>query len=371
MSVLGHARMPALAVLAAALGLTGCEKEKAPRPEPAANTGSEEDLRAARAEQAVAEALASVRSRLPLAAPEWELQPLATGRRLLVRLTNDKLQAYATPALALAFEKPLDAPRAAVGVAGGSVVVVGRSESFRVDPGAKEPVMLPPLVYTPGTLLLPERRDSTALWNVERTTRSLLKQPLGLGAKAVRGEVVALDGYDGGPVTMLRDGAVLFRAKGAVKRAMPGSRPRELEGAGLSPWRLLPGRRIDQAWAVAADGAVEHWQLTDRVQVLGRFALGAAPFAVASSETHLAAVVVMEGASGPRRFLLRVFDDEGQQVLERPLAPDPPARGEKWALKAVEDRHVALGDPEPIVAVGGPGALHVWSLPEGRLLLER
>jgi hypothetical protein len=357
-----------VSVFVTLLGLAACKKTPPPGPTAAPTGGGEEELRA---ELAVAEALASVRSRLPLAAPGWELQPLATGRRLLVRLTVDKLQAFSTPDMKLAFEKPLDAPRATVAIAGGSVVAVGRLESFRVDPGAKEPVVLPPLVYTPGTLLLPERRDSTVLWSAERSTRSLFKQPLVTGPKALRGEPATLEGYDGGPVTMLRDGAVLYRASDGVRRGMPGWRSRPLKGAGLTPWRLVPGRRIDQAWAVAADGSVEHWQLTDRVQVQKRFALGAPPFDVASSETYLAAVVVEEGGSRPRRFLLRVFDENGERVLERILPPDPPARGEKWAEKAVEDRHVVLGDPEPVVAVGGKGALRVWGLPAGNVLLER
>lgn len=363
--------MSAPALLAAALWLTACEKAPPAATDPAPSSSSDEDLRAARTERAVAEALASVRSRLSLSAPEWELQPLAAGRRLLVRLTQEKLEAFATPEMTLAFEKALDAPRAAAAIAGGSIVVVGRLESFRVDPGAKVPVVLPALVYTPGSLLLPERRDSTALWSAERTTRSLLKQPLVVGPKALRGETAPLEGYDGGPVTMLRDGAALYRADKGVRRAMPGSRAQALKGAGLTPWRLLPGRRIDQAWAIAADGSVEHWQLTDRVQVLGRFALGAPPFDVASNEAYLAAVVVEEGGAAPRRFLLRVFDEKGARVLERPLAPDPPARGEKWAVRAVENRHVVLGDPDPFVAVGGPGSLTVWSLPAGTTLLER
>jgi hypothetical protein len=371
MSALRHGRKLACSlVLAAGLG-AACEKAPPPAPRAVASVRSEEEVRSERAELAVAQALASVRSRLSLAAPAWELQPLAAGRRLLVRLTSDKLEAYGLPDAKLAFEKPLDGPRGAVTIAGGSVVAVGRLESFRIDPGAKEPVRLPSLAYTPGTLLLPERRDSASLWNVERGSRSLIKQPLVSGPKAARDEAVALEGYDGGPVTMLRDGAVLFRAGREVRRAMPGSRPRTLQGSELEPWRLLPGRRIDEAWAVAADGTVERWQLTERVRVLGRFGLGAAPFDVASNPTYLAAVVVEEGGPGPRRFLLRVFDDEGERVLERPLAPDRPARGEDWAVKAVADRHVVLGEPEPIVAVGGPGALQVWSLPAGTELLAR
>jgi hypothetical protein len=366
----GGRKLVRAVTVAAGLG-AACEKTPPPTPRAVPSARSDDEIRAERAQQAVANALASVRSRLSLAAPAWELQPLAAGPRLLVRLTADKLEAYALPEVKLALEKALDGPRGAVTIAGGSVVAVGRLEAFRVDPGAKEPVRLPPLVFTPGTLLLPERRDSATLWNVERSTRSLLKQPLVSGPKAVPGEAVALEGYDGGPVTMLRDGAALFRAGREVRRAMPGSRPRALRGSDLEPWRLLPGRRIDEAWAVAADGAVEHWQLTERVRVIHRFSLGAPPFDVAANETHLAAVIVEEGGGRPRRFLLRVFDSKGERVLERPLSPDRPMKGEDWAAKAVADRHVVLGEPEAIVAVGGPGALQVWSLPEGVPLLER
>jgi hypothetical protein len=359
------------AAFIALLGLAGCEKAAPYLAKPTPAASSDEAPRTALSERGVAEALASVRARLPLAAPAWELQPLAAGRRLLVRLTDDKLEVFRTPDLALAMEKPFEDPRAAVAIAGGSVVAVGKVQSFRVDPGAKEPVILPLLVYTPGTLLLPERRDSTVLWNVDRVTRSLLRQPLASSPKATLGETSPLEGYDGGPATMLRDGAVLYRADGGVRRGMPGSRSAPLKGGGLTPWRLLPGRRIDQAWAVDADGAVEHWQLTDRVHVLGRFTLGARPFEVAASEAYLAAVVVEEGGPGPRRFLLRVFDERGATVLERLLPPEPPARGETWAMKAIQDRHVVLGDPEPVVAVGGKGSLRVWSLPAGNVLLER
>jgi hypothetical protein len=347
-----------------------CDKAPPPAPDTPLSDASAEAIRDARTEGAIAEALASVRSRLSLAAPEWELQPIATGRRLLVRLASDKLESYALPEAKLTFEKKLDGPRAAVAIAGGSVVAIGRLESFRVDPGAKEPVRLPALVYTPGTLVLPERRDSSVLYNVERSTRSLLKQPLVAGRNTLLGERVELDGYDGGPIAMMRDGAALFRTSDGVGLALPGTRPKPLKGSELRPWRLLPGRRIDQAWAIGADGSVESWQLAGRIQVLRRFTLGAPPFDVTSSEVYLAAVVVEEGR-GPRRFLLRVFDAEGRPVLERVLPPDPPAKGEKWAAKVVADRHVVLGDPEPIVAVGGPGALQVWALPGGNSLLER
>jgi len=356
-------------VATALLGTAACERAPEPRqevpPEPSA-TADPAELR----ERAVASALASVRSRLPLAAPDWRLQPLASGRRLLVRTTDDKVEAYRTDDFKLAFEKTLDGPRGTVELAGGSVLVVGKDATLRVDPGANKPVVLPPFVFMPGTELLPERRDPGTVLIVERATRSLLKQPLSRAADAGRGESLPLDEYDGGPIAVMRDGAVLYRGSGGVRRAMPGGRPRSLTTA-FVPWRLLPGRRVDQAWAVAADGSVELWQVGERLVVQAKLALAAPPFDVTASSEYFGAVTVEEGAGKARVFRLSVFTNEGERILDEALAPGPSAEGEGWAARAVRDRHVALGETEPFVAVGGAGALRVLRLPEGTVLLER
>ena len=139
----------------------------------------------------------------------------------------------------------------------------------------------------------------------------------------------------------------------------------------LVPWRLLPGRRVDQAWVVAEDGTVELWQLGDRIAVQLRFAAGAAPFAAAASAQYLALVVVDEPAGSQRAFRLLVYDNEAGRVLERVLPPGEPEIGEGWEAIAVRDRHVALADAEPFVAVGGPGSLEVFRLPDGERLLSR
>jgi len=366
--VLGFSCLRVL-VATAVLSAIACDRAPEPRqdpvPEPSA-TADPEELR----QRAVASALSSVRSRLPLAAPEWRLQPLATGRHLLVRSKDDTIEAYDTANFKLAFEKALDGTRGTVELAGGSVAVVGKSETLRIDPGANKPVLLPPIVFMPGTELLPERRDASTLLILERTTRSLLKQPLAGGADAGRGESLPLDEYDGGPITVMRDGALLYRGSGGVRRALPGGRPRSL-ACELVPWRLLPGRRVDQVWAVAKDGSVELWQVGDRLVIQAKFALGAAPFDAAASTKYFAAVTIDEGSGKPRLFHLRVFTNEGERVLVEELPGGPAEEGEGWAALAVRDRHLVLGETEPFVAVGGAGALRVLRLPEGTVLLPR
>jgi hypothetical protein len=182
--------------------------------------------------------------------------------------------------------------------------------------------------------------------------------------------VVPLAEYDGGPVTALRDGSLLYRAQDGVRRALSGGRARPLK-ASLVPWRVLPGRRVDQAWAIAATGEVELWQITDRITAVARHALGAAPYDVAASSEHLAAVVVEEGTGAPRRFRLVVLSETGEVVMREDLGVEAPAEGERWAVLAGQNRHVALSESEPLVAVGGPGEVRVLSIPSGAKVLSR
>lgn len=347
----------------------GCEREPEvgkPRPTPsAAASGPSPGARA------VASLVASVRSReLRLAAPSVELQPLAFGRKLFVRLASDRVEAFSMPSGSLLFEHPASDLRAAVEIAGGSVVVIAQGGSLRIDPGAKEAVRLPAMSFLPGTVLVPNRSDSSRLWSVHTAGRVLARQVLDISGKRKLEGVTPLADYDGGPVTAMRDGALVYRAASGVRRALPGGRAHPLK-TDFVPWRLLPGRRVDQVWAVAEDGKVELWQIADRIAVSARASLGAPPFDVASSSGYLAAVVVEEGTGAPRRFRLVVLSDAGDEVMRKELESETPAEGERWAELAGRDRHIALADADPWVAVGGPSSVKVFEIPGGRVVLGR
>jgi len=229
---------------------------------------------------------------------------------------------------------------------------------------------LPVVPWLPGTLLLPERRDSNLLWAVQRAGKQFLRQRLVLDPTRAFDKELTLEGYDGGPVTSLRDGAFLYRSGEAVSRALPEGRPRPFT-PDVAPWRLLPGPRIDEAWAIAEDGRIELWQLAERLLVKARFAAGAAPFSATANLDYLALVLVEEPGVGARRFRLRVFHNDGTLALDRELPPGPPEIGEDWTEVAVRDRHVVLSETEPLVAVGGQGGLEVFRLPAGERVLTR
>jgi hypothetical protein len=315
--------------------------------------------------------LTAVHARISLAAPAWQLQPLCFGHRLLVRLNEkDQVEVINVPELATAMEKRLDGVRGVVEIAGGSIVAVGANAALRFDPGAKAPVRLPPIPWLPGTLLLPERRDSNLLWAVETVGKNFVRQRLALDPTRSFDKAITPEGYDGGPVAILRDGALLYRSADGVRRALPENRPRSF-AADFAPWRLLPSRRVDEAWAVAEDGRVERWQLGERLLVKASFSAGAAPFDAAANLDYLALVVIDEPGNAERRFRLRVFQEDGTLAFEHVLAPGPPETGDDWTELAVRDRHVAISDTDPFVAVGGPGGLEVLRLPGGERVATR
>ncbi len=321
--------------------------------------------------EAAASLVASVRSHeLSLAAPGWQLQPLAFGKNLFVRLAENKVEVYSIPEAALLFELPIEEPRGVVEIAGGSVVVVAKELTLRIDPGAKQPVRLPAVPFLPGTVLVPDRKDSGGLWSAHSAGKVLARHVLDItGERSVEG-VVPLTDYDGGPITAMRDGVLIYRAADGVRRALPGGRTHKLKSE-FVPWRLLPGRRVDQVWAVGTDGLVELWQVGERIAVKLQAAFGAPPFDVASSSDYLAAVVVQEGRGAPRRFGLVILSEEGDVMHSEDLGVDAPVGGEKWAAVAGRDRHVALAEGEPLVAVGGPGGVKVQRVKGGGVVLAR
>lgn len=345
-----------------ALGCRQAEPDKRALPPPAPSASTDAVA------QVIGSALADVRSRLSVAAPAWQLQPLAFGSRLFVRLREASAEVYSVPELKLLYEQKLSGPRAVSPLTGGSVLVVGEAAAYRVDPGARRAVEVAPVTWVPGSVLLPERREPGVVWGVQRGGRLFVEQKLIKPGDRLASEPLSLEGYEGGAVTSLRDAAFLFRSGSGVSRSMPRGRPVAYKTP-FEAWRVLPAPRTDQAWLIAEDGSVERVQLADRLSVVQKFSLGAAPIDVAANKDAVAAVVVDEPKGAERRFRLVVFTNDGTRVLDRPLPPGPPATGENWAEAAVRDRNVALSETEPLVAVGGVGALEILKLPTGEKVL--
>lgn len=357
----------------AALGLllgTGCDREPV-RPVPAGPSASEvASARQAIVAKLVASALSDVRAhKLELAAPEWEECRVAFGRRLLVRLGPSTLDAFSVPSMTPLFSEPLEGPRGLVELAGGSVLAIGAEVTLRVDPDAKTPLRLPRVPATPGAVFLPERRNSTQIWAVHRGAGIAARHELSLERELSLTDTITLEGYDGGPIAAMKNGELLYRSSDGVRITVPEGRPRRAR-AELRAWRLLPARRVDQAFALTADGQVELWQLGQGLLVRQRTSLGGRPISATSSGDRVAAVLVHETPSG-RSFELRVLSADGKGAFQRPLGAPAATLDEDWAAKLVADHGVALSESDDFVAVGGPTRLRVFALADGKAVLER
>jgi hypothetical protein len=358
--------LAALAILA----VLGCDREP-PRALPAGPSPSQvASARQAIVTKLVASALSEVRARkLELVPPEWEDRRVAFGRRLLVRLGSSRLEAFAVPSMTPLFSEALEGPRGLVELPGGSVLAIDVDAALRIDPDAKTPVRLPRISATPGVVFLPERRNSAQVWAVHRSGGIAARHELALDRKLSLLDTITLEGYDGGPIAAMKNGELLFRSADGVRITVPEGRPRSAR-ADIRPWRLLPARRVDQAFAVSAEGEVRLWQLGEGLLVRRRLELGSRPISAASSGDVLAVVTVKEAPAG-RAFELRVIGPEGETLLSLPLGAPAEPLGEDWAAKLVAEHDVSISESDGLVAVGGPSRLRVFSLRDGKSVFDR
>ena len=312
--------------------------------------------------------LSEIRDRkLSLGAPAWRTQRLALGKGRLVWLGKADYLSLALPGFA-AETHPLEGPRAALVVPGGSIVIVAERRTLRLDPGAKEPTLLARTPFLPGSELVPELRDSKRFWVRQRATGSLVRYELALGEHLLLPNegMVELPENAEGAFTTLREGSWIYATDQGLEVRLPGGKARRFAlDAAHRPWRLLPGPRVDEVWAITPKGGVRLYRVLDRLYQVLELELGRVPFDAAASEQRLAVLGVVEG-KGRREFGLTVFDKSGKVELDRELGADRAAPSEDWAARVLE-REVALRDEPPLVALSDPAGLRVFELETGRL----
>jgi hypothetical protein len=305
--------------------------------------------------------------RLSLGAPAWRTQRLAIGKGRLVWLGKADYLSLALPGFEGATH-PLERPRATLEVPGGSIVIVSERRTLRLDPGAKEATVLARTPFLPGSELVPELRNSKKFWVRQRATHALVRYELALGEHLLLPNegVIELPENAGGAFTTLRDGSWIYATSEGLEARVPEGKARRfaLEAA-ERPWRLLPGPRIDEVWAITPDGRVRLYRVLDRLYRVLELENGQVPFDAAASEGRLALLGVVEG-KGRREFGLKVFDKSGKLELYLELGGDRAAPSEDWAARVL-DREVALHDEPPLVAVSDPEGLRVFEVGTGRL----
>lgn len=325
---------------------------------------------------AVVQTLRSLREqRLEITAPVSPSALLAFGRSRLAQASLDKVTFRDTKQGDVVAEANIGPVRAVAGAADGSLFAVGASSVARLDSRSKEPKISPHVTFFPGSRLFPDLEEPSHFYVFYPVDEHLYSYAFEseAGPFATFEADVRLDGCTE-PMAQLRDSAIVCRTKtGFLRKAPRGSRSEfAFAPGGDAPTRLLPGKRLDEFFAVSQAGEVFHLRLNPELLVLARFRLPAPAFAVASNTDVLAFVLVDNpGAGQARRWTLLVTDFEGRPRLTSELPARSPSAEDDWLAAVIEDKNLAISGFEPLVAVGGASRVTVWDYAQGRELFVR
>ncbi|MBX3184160.1 MAG: hypothetical protein KIT72_01445 [Polyangiaceae bacterium] len=355
----------ALALLLAATPVLGCDRAESARDEPSGVI----PLPTASAPPPRVHA-----SSLGLPLPARSAGPrglLFAGGRL-GRVDDEALTWFSLESLEPLGRHPIAKLRAALVLRDGSELLVAEHGMELLERRSKAgtPVALPRPTLLPGSQLFPDRRRDRVIWAQHPSGAELYEYELegGFSALLPMSQVVALPGYDGGALSALSDGSFVYAAGRELRQLFPGGKYRALGELAEAPWRLLPARRIDQCWVVAADGAATLVTLSGLRPARQLAALtGGEPYDVAALGDGLARLWALRSA-GARQIRLWVHDKDGRAVVDEVLPNSPRDDGlarDGWIADATRNLELVASGELGAVAVGGPDQLRLWRLPSG------
>ncbi len=300
---------------------------------------------------------------------------LAFGTGRLLQASLDKVTFRDSQQGQVITEASVGPVRAVAHGSDGSLFAIGASAGARLEPRAKAAKHFPHVTFLPGSLLLPDLEEPNHFFVYYPEDPQLYWYPF----ESEAGPILPFEGafhFDGclQPLAQLRDGAIVCRtATGFLRQAPRGSRAEfEFPPSDDPPVRLLPGKRLDEFFAVSKAGEVLRLRLTAGLPVVARFRLPAPAYAATANTEALAFVLVKDPQPGqPRRWSLLVTDFAGEPRLESELPALAPSAEDDWLAAVVEDKNLAISVFEPLVAVGGASRVTVWNYARGQELFSR
>jgi len=321
----------------------------------------------------VASALEEARERVEILPPRDPPQMLAFGKGRIAQLAGSKVVFRDTSEGAVIAESELGAARAVTVGIDASLCALGLSSGARLEPQLKKPRSFPHVAFFPGAALFPDLEDARHFYVYYAAPPQLFHYPF----EAEAGPFLPIEdrfplsGCVATPV-LTHDGAFLCLTADGVERRAPRGREAHFKWpTGVKAGaRLLPGKRLDELFSATRSGEVTHLRMQAGFPVLGRFQLPQPLFAAAANEEALAFVLV-SAPGGPRHFSLLVTDFDGQERFKADLPSRPTPPSDDWLDALTGDENLAISGFEPLVAVGGPGALRVWDYAKGALVFSR
>ncbi len=270
--------------------LVGCDSRRRPpreRPPHAASSASAHFVDAPELAPSilppVAQALSEVHDqKAEIVAPREETQCLAFGRGRVAQASANKVVFRATNTGEVVGETELGALRAVTRGVDGSLTALGLSGGARLEAHATKPRGFPHVTFFPGATLFPDLEDASHFYVYYGQEQQLFHYAFEAEAGSFLPieDRFPLQGCLAGPA-LTRDGAFLCTTADGIERRAPRGRETRFKlPSGVSPaLRLIPAKRLDEVFSVAASGEVVHLRLQSPVTVLGRFQLPGQPFA--------------------------------------------------------------------------------------------
>ena len=294
---------------------------------------------------------------------------VAFGKGRLGVLTDDSLIVRDVTRFSEALRLPLAAPRALVGLADGSLFAIGGGRSLRLLPHDTKPLAVPRIILFPESSLFGDRRAPDRVWVLPALGKTLFGYDAigGPGPLLVATEWIDLDGYDRRSFASVRDGSFIYSTPSGPTQFYGKGKKEVLSAASAGMdhgFRLMPASRPDTVWVVAEKRARLFRILAGKFVRLKDIALGAEPYDAVAEGELLAVLELLQPDDAPWTFALEVFDVGGGRRCNVSLPADE-TWGEDWVARMVQNRGLAMSADPPLVAVGGPTHLDVFSARDG------
>lgn len=352
--------------------LAGCKEQAAERsparPAPVASVApamlASSDARARPLNSAIVSLQKALQQdKLPLPPRKLHVPQLAFGKGVLGQLTRDALVAYDARDFQQLISEPLEAPRAVLALADGSLLAVGARAMLRWEKGKKRATRLPKPMLLPQAQLYADAQQPDLLWIFDGEAgtgagpATLSSYRLSPDDSSLRlpEQTIELASPRGGVFGVTREGVWLYRTAARVERFSPGGLrlPGLASQEGALPTWMVPARRLDQSLWLEEGGGVSRVLVSPMYKLLSSVPLaGKVLDADVGNEGRLLAVVAVTGR-GPSFELLLL--DEGLALVGRAALPlDAPTGSEDWVKVVTENQNVVAEARGARVAVGGP-----------------
>jgi hypothetical protein len=303
-------------------------------------------------------------TRLRLPPTPGHVPRLVLGKGVVGQLTEDSLRVYSTRDASLLSSAPLEAPRAVLALADGSLLAIGARAMLRVEPGHK-PVSLSKPVFLPGADVFADAVQADRMWIFDgrRAPPRLASYRLEKGGPLVQlpEQELELESPSGGVLGTTREGVWQYFSSGRIERFGPGgARLKTLTTPDLDQNLIvLPTRRLDQQYLLSESGKLTRALVTPHFRKLSEHELGLVPFAAAVADEGRLLAVITVVSEGPT-FELRLFDDKLVQRCRVLLPAEPPTGRDDWVQVVTRNLRLAGAAREPLVTVGGPDRVLIF-----------